>query len=75
MLCFALLKISIVTLEYVATVSLVKRRVDRVEVLGIKLILRDAESVADFTLSNRSGFCLVWKRLCALLSSLIISPF
>ena len=39
----------------------VKARICRVEILAVQLILRDAQGITDFTLSNRVLFCLTGK--------------
>ena len=39
--------------------SFVKRRIERIKIAAVKVILRDAEGIGEFTLSNKRSFSLV----------------
>ena len=56
-----LIIISAPALEHAVTAALVKGRVEGVEVLRVKVVLGDAKSITEITLSNRWEFCLTGK--------------
>ena len=51
----------ILPLEHPVATALVKARVEGVEVLRVKVVLGDAKSVVEITLSNGWEFCLMGK--------------